>query len=104
MEYNSKTINRKNSIITNVNDIVFRSISSVIDKNIDSIWTGTMTELMSSLNRVLSKKQRTILPGSPSALRIVINRIVNRLRNRGIGVKFVRTTDHNRTRLVKFTR
>lgn len=104
MAYNSKIINRRNSAINSVDDIVFRSVSSVVERQTESIWIGTMTELTTALNRVLSKKQRTLLPGSPAALRIVINRVVNRLRNRGIGVRFVRTTDHTRTRLVRFAR
>lgn len=102
MVRNSKTSGRRSA--NNVNDIVFRSISTIVDKNNEDRWIGTMTELMTAMNRVLSKKQRTMLPGSPSALRVVINRVVNRLRNRGVGVKFTRTTDHARTRLVRFTR
>ncbi len=102
MVRNSKTSGRRSA--NNVNDIVFRSISTIVDKNNEDRWIGTMTELMTAMNRVLSKKQRTMLPGSPSALRVVINRVVNRLRNRGVGVKCTRTTDHARTRLVRFTR
>jgi hypothetical protein len=88
--------------VSDVNEIVFRGIVSVV-KQSSSNWTGTMTSLSSALNRVLSKSQRTQLPGSPSALRLVINRVANRLRNRGIGVRFGRTTDHGRTRFVRFT-
>jgi hypothetical protein len=99
MAYNSKTVNLKK---TEVNEIVYRGISSIISKRTERVWKGTMSELGVALNRVLSKKQRTILPGSPSALRVVINKVVNRLRNRGIGVKFGRTTDHTRTRFVRF--
>ena len=102
MASNSKTNGRRISATNNVNDIVLRSISSVVEKQTDGIWIGTMTELSTALNRVLSKKQRTMLPGSPGALRVVINRVVNRLRNSGIGVRFIRTTDHARTRLVRF--
>ena len=86
------------------NEIVFRGIISVIEDQSGSTWTGTMTNLMTALNRVASKRQRTILPRSPGALRVVINRVVNRLRNRGIGVRFSRSTDHARTRYVRFTR
>ena len=87
-----------------VNEMVFQSIVTIVDKqpNVSS-WTGSMTNLMSALNRVLNKQQRSLLPGSPSALRLVVNRVTNRLRNRGIGVRFGRTTDHGRTRFVKFT-
>jgi hypothetical protein len=87
-----------------INEIIFRGVTSIVEGQSGSVWTGTMTNLTTALNRVLSRKQRTLLPGSPGALRVVINRVVNRLRNRGIGVRFGRTTDHTRTRYVKFTR
>jgi|SRR6185369_2808268 hypothetical protein len=104
MAYNSKISVRRNSTINDVDNVIFRGITSVIERQSGGIWTGTMSGLITALNRVLSKKQRTILPGSPGALRIVINRVVNRLRNRGIGVRFGRTTDHSRTRFVRFAR
>lgn len=87
-----------------VNEVMIRGIISVMRGQSGSIWTGTMTNLTTALNRVLSQRQRTIIPGSPGALRVAINRVVNRLRNRGVGVRFGRTTDHARTRYVRFTR
>lgn len=102
MAYNGKTNGRRIAAPNDVDSIIFRGVSSVVERK-ESIWKGTMSELASALNRVLSKKQRTMLPGSPSALRIAVNRVVNRLRNRGIGVRFGRTTDHARTRFVRFT-
>jgi len=104
MTSNSKTNARRNVAINSVDEVVFRGIVSVIERHTASIWTGTMTDLISAVNRVISKKQRTILPGSPSALRVVINRVVNRLRNRGVSVKFGRAPDHTRTRFVRFAR
>lgn len=88
----------------NVSEVVFTKINTVVSSQSGSNWVGTMTNLMSALNRVSSKRQRLILPKSPSALRLVINRVANRLRSRGIGVKFGRTPDHARTRFVKFSR
>jgi hypothetical protein len=88
---------------TNVDELVFTKINTVVSNQSGSRWTGTMTNLMTALNRVSSRRQRGILPGSPGALRVVINRVANRLRNRGIGVRFGRTTDHTRTRFVRFT-
>lgn len=88
---------------SNIDEIVLSKIYTVVESQSGSKWTGTMTNLMSAINRVSSKRQREILPGSPSALRVVINRVANRLRNRGIGVRFGRTTDHARTRYVRFT-
>ncbi len=86
-----------------INEIVFRGVTSIMEGQSGSVWTGTMTNLTTALNRVLSRRQRTLLPGSPAALRVVINKVTNRLRNRGIGVRFGRTTDHTRTRFVRFT-
>lgn len=104
MAYKSKTITRRNNTINEVDNIVFRGISAVVNAESNGgLWKGTMSELMTALNRVSSKRQRTILPGSPGALRIVINRVANRIRNRGIGIRFGRTTDHARTRFVRFT-
>jgi hypothetical protein len=103
MKRNSKSV-RRSANLNSVNDIVFRGITSIVENQSNRIWVGTMTNLTVALNRVLSQRQRTITPGSPSALRLVINRVANRLRSRGIGVRFARTTDHSRTRLVRFTR
>lgn len=85
-----------------VNELVFTKINIVLAQA-KMNWTGTMTNLMTALNRVSSKREREILPGSPSSLRVVINRIANRLRNRGVSVRFGRTSDHVRTRYVRFT-
>lgn len=104
MAYKSKIITRRNNTINEVDNIVFRGISAVVNAESNGgLWKGTMSELMTALNRVSSKRQRTILPGSPGALRIVINRVASRIRNRGIGIRFGRTTDHARTRFVRFT-
>jgi hypothetical protein len=86
-----------------VNELVFTKMITIVSDQSGGKWSGTMTNLMTALNKVSSKRQREILPGSPSALRVVLNRVANRLRSRGIGVKFNRTTDHTRTRYVRFT-
>ena len=88
--------------INETDEVIFRGVTSVVSQT-GGIWKGTMTNLTTALNRVLSQRQRTLLPRAPGALRVVINRIANRLRNRGIGVRFGRTTDHARTRYVRFT-
>lgn len=100
MVLNSKTKSRKSDI----NEVVFSAVSSVVKKHKVSTWVGTMTDLSAAISKVISKKQKTLLPGSPSALRVALNRVVRRLRSKGIAVKFGRTTDHNRTRFVKFAR
>jgi hypothetical protein len=102
MAYNSKVSDRRNTTSNDVESVIFRGVTSVVERQSSGLWKGTMSELTTALTRVLSRKQRTFLPGSPAALRMVVNRVVNRLRNRGIGVKFGRTTDHTRTRFVRF--
>jgi len=89
---------KKKNSKDNVENTILQGVLKVLDTN--KVWTGTMTDLNNKLVRNLGKK--TTLPRSPSALRIVLNRVVNRLRNRGISVKFGRTTDHTRTRYVRF--
>jgi hypothetical protein len=98
MASNSKT----NSVQTSVDDVVFGSIRTLVGRQ--RVFLGTMTELSVALTRVLGRKNSKVLPGSPGALRVVVNRVVNRLRNRSISVRFTRTTDHARTRLVRFAR
>src|SRR5574338_1622112 len=85
-----------------VDNVITRGINSIVERQSGGTWIGTMSELNTALNRVLSQKQRTLLPGSPGALRVIINRVANRIRSRGIGVRFGRTTDHSRTRYVRF--
>ena len=104
MASNSKTITRRNATQNNVDDVVLNGILTVLDRHNARVWSGTMTALNSALVRVLGRRRAEILPGSPGALRTVTNRVVNRLRNRSISVRFVRTTDHARTRLVRFAR
>lgn len=91
------------SKINSVNEAVLTGVASLLEKN-GQVWTGTMTELNLALVKNLGRKSSSMLPGSPGALRVVLNRVINRIRNRGISVRFARTTDHARTRYVKFTR
>ena len=84
-------------------DVVLGGILAVLSRSNVGSWSGTMTQLQTALVRVLGKKNST-LPGSPGALRVVINRVVNRLRSRSVSVRFFRTPDHARTRLVRFSR
>jgi hypothetical protein len=84
-------------------ELVFRGIKSIVRAG--RVWAGTMTRLESEIRSSdLSTEERAVMPKSPSALRVVVNRVVNRLRNRGISVKFGRKTDHSRTRFVRFAR
>jgi hypothetical protein len=94
----SKKNVRKNNK-QNVENAILEGVLTVLDSR-NNIWLGTMTTLNKELVRSLGKK--TVLPRSPSALRIVLNRVANRLRVRGVSVKFGRTNDHTRTRYVRF--
>lgn len=93
------------TVTNNVETVVLNGVTSLM-RNVKRgrNWTGTMTELNTNLVSVLGRKASRDLPGSPSALRVVLNRVANRLRNSGVGVKFGRTTDHTRTRFVRFSR
>lgn len=96
---------KANVQVNSVESVVFNGVMSVVSGvRKGRSWTGTMTDLQSALVSQLSRKESSVLPGSPSALRVVLNRVVNRLRNRSVSVKFGRTTDHTRTRYVKFAR
>ncbi len=90
---------------SSVDDVVVNGIVSAFQNHKSENWMGTMTQLQTILNRSMkkiAKDQAEMLPASPSALRVVLNRTVNRLRTRGISVKFARSTDSSRTRYVKF--
>ena len=105
MTSNSKKTVRRRTTENNVESIVFNGVVSVVKgMRKGTAWTGTMTDLTTALVSTLGRKNSAMLPGSPSALRVVLNRVVSRLRNNKVSVKFGRTTDHNRTRYVRFSR
>jgi hypothetical protein len=96
-----KVLKKTEQIVSfNINDTVLDGVLFVLDNR--KTWTGTMTELKQELSYCLGKKRD--LPRSPGALRIVLNRVINRIRTRGISVKFKRATNHTRTRYVTFVR
>lgn len=103
MALNSRGSNRKNTSKTSIDSMILDGIISVVVRSNKDAWIGTMTDLNSALVRVLGRKKSEILPKSPSSLRVVLNRIANRLRSRSVGVRFVRSPDHSRTRYVRFT-
>jgi len=82
-----------------VDTLVVEGFSSFVSQNPN--WTGTMTQLSRKISRTLSRSEKNLLPGSASALRKVIDRNIRRIRSRGISVKFARTPDRMRTRLVQ---
>lgn len=104
MARNKRTV-RKNSTVTSVETVVLSGVTQVL-RNVrrGGDWTGTMTELNRALVSALGRRASASLPGSPSALRVVLNRVVRKLRSNGVSVRFGRTTDHARTRYVSFSR
>ena len=103
MALNRKRSVRKNTVENSVDSTVLNGVLSMLERRSESAWSGTMTDLNSALVRVLGRKKSEVLPKSPSSLRVVLNRIANRLRSRSVGVRFVRSSDHSRTRYVRFT-
>lgn len=94
---------KKNPLKITSEELVFRGIKTIVRTK--RSWLGTMTNLISAIREFkLNAEEKRVMPKSPSALRVVVNRVVNRLRSRGISVRFGRTTDHTRTRFVKFAR
>ena len=104
MSSKRKSTTTRTNTQNRVNDVVLGGILTVLDRSNVRSWSGTMTQLQTTLVRVVGKKNSTVLPGSPGALRVVINRVVNRLRSRSVSVRFSRTPDHARTRFVRFSR
>lgn len=90
--------------VNSVDNLVLEGTLKTLEDS--SSWRGTMTDLNNALVKVFHKSSSKLktLPGSPSALRVVLNRIANRLRTRGVSVKFGRTTDHTRTRFVRLVK
>lgn len=84
-----------------VDDVVVSGVVSVMDNSCETTWKGSMSELGVFLNHSLrSNEVVRELPRSPSALRVALNRVVDRLRSRGIGVQFGRNHEQ---RFVQFT-
>lgn len=84
-----------------VDDVVVNGIMESVN-SIKNAPNMTMTQLGNVIRKNVASSYKNILPGSPSALRVVINRVTNRLRSRGISIKFIRSSDSNRTRYVTF--
>jgi len=87
--------NKKNDSIK-IDNVVLNGVLSIIENN--GPFQGTMTELSSTLRKTLNKQQSKIIPESPSHLRVVLNRVIFRLRNRKVKVRFSRS---NKMRSVK---
>lgn len=93
-----KTVKKAHRVT--VDDTVVSGVMFIMSSNKE--WTGTMTDLGKLLHKANRRVKNRPLPGSPSALRVVLNRVANRLRCRGVSVKFNRAKDSTRTRYVRF--
>jgi len=110
LRINNKNNNKKesNKMVSNSNtetelsDVVLTGVLTLLQNSQSRKWVGTMTELDRSLTRVLKNHVPENWPGSPSALRVELNKVVNRIRVRKVSVKFGRTSGDNSTRYVKF--
>jgi hypothetical protein len=88
MVYNKKEMTVSDALVFGIKTLVRRRATP---------WVGTMTQL----NEVLQNRLHTLpenWPGSASALRVALNKAVNRIRNAGVSVRFSRS----KTRLVEF--
>ncbi len=90
-----------------VDNLVLNSVLDVTDTT--KSWVGTLTDLNKTFVTLagggkVGKQVAKALPGSPSALRVVLNRVANRIRTRGVSLKFGRTKDSSRTRYVQLIR
>src|SRR5690606_20437474 len=97
----------KNKTITHSTSDLVKALKDVLTEHglfgaISREWQGTMTELHTDMLRFASKKYRSSIPKSASALRSALNRDLYNVRAHGISMKFSRDTDRNRTRLVTF--
>ena len=95
----NKTQSETQSETQTVDNLVVQGVSLFATNN--PSWSGTMTQLSKKISRTLSRSQKNFLPGSASALRKVIDRNISKIRSRGVAVKFKRTPDRMRTRLVE---
>lgn len=92
----------RNNTRGSVSNTLINGVSLIVNRR-STPWVGTMTELNTALMNVLRNKVPANWPGSPSALRLLLNRVIRRVRGNGISVHFNRSSDHSRTRLVEFS-
>jgi hypothetical protein len=91
--------------ILDIDNLVLNQILSIVRyNNTDKVptreWKGTMTSLRKRILSKTNKLDKDLVPTTPQQLRLVMNRIANRIRTRGISVKFGRT---NSERFVKLS-
>lgn len=87
----------------NIDNIVLNAVVSFVEskKTKTSEMTYTMTQLNNAIIKTIGKKTVEQWPGSPAALRVVLNRLVNKLRARKVSLSFSKTAGSNSKRVVK---
>src|ERR1700722_13158908 len=93
--------NNTNQTTTDFDTLLVSNIVSMVNREHNK-WIGTMTQLGTTLTSLMGRKNAKQMPGSPSALRVALNRVLPRIRARGVSVKFARMNDDIRTRYVQF--
>lgn len=83
--------------IQNINDAIMNSVLDLV--NSQQEWTGTMTDLAAKIKNKIPKDFKSEFPKTPQTLRVSVNKIVSRLRARGVSVKFNKS---HGTRLATF--
>lgn len=91
------------NILTNkkVAKAVRTRVLSLLERRRNGKWQGTMTDLLLAIT---GSETPEVWPGSPSSLRRIVDRVAPSIRRAGFKVEFSRTTDHNRKRVISFTR
>ena|ERR1700743_2498848 len=93
---NKMTLNSE----SNVHDTIFHGVKTMLKRR-STPWVGTVSQLSQALQKRFGQTKNW--PGSASAFRVALNKVLARLRNAGVSIKFTRATDRTRTRLVKFS-
>jgi hypothetical protein len=82
-----------------ISDAIFHGVKMIMKRRVTPLTT-TMTQLNETLMNNMNVPANW--PGSASALRVALNKVLNRIRNSGVSVRFSRAPEHMRTRLVRF--
>jgi len=93
--------NRVSNEVVELRNTVKDRILSLLNRK-NGEWVGTMTQLDTAITSRRSVPENW--PGSASALRRVVDAVVPSLRKAGVSVRFERTPDHDRKRMVVLTK
>lgn len=88
--------------VRTVSNTLLSGVRTIVNRRVTP-WVGTMTDLETAVVNAVRGRVPANWPASPSALRVALNRAVRRIRGEGISVRFTRSTNHSRTRLVEFS-